>query len=181
MANAKKKKPRHKALMLGVGLDSDGHKRLTTGPNFILAGGSEETHEVMTEKAIKINEKLAAKGSPNHRLVLELLNKEARLEGTEHPDLLVEEYDSLSKLLQNSGPKDNPAALAQYRAESNRLMEKRDVFIAERIRSTIQPGETPLVFMGVRHKLEKLLEADFVVAYIIYRLPFRKIGDIYNT
>jgi hypothetical protein len=62
MANAKKKKPQRKALMLGVGLDSDGHKRLTTGPNFILAGGSEETHEVMTEKAIKINEKLAAKG-----------------------------------------------------------------------------------------------------------------------
>ena len=48
--------------MLGLGLDSDGHKRLTTGPNFVLAGGSEETHEVMTEKAIKINEKLAAKG-----------------------------------------------------------------------------------------------------------------------
>jgi hypothetical protein len=62
MANAKKKKPRRKALLLGVGLDSDGHKRLTTGPNFILAGGSKETHEVMTEKAIKINEKLAAKG-----------------------------------------------------------------------------------------------------------------------
>ena len=61
MANAKKK-PRRKAVMLGVGLDSDGHKRLTTGPNFILAGGSQETHEVMTEKAIKINEKLAAKG-----------------------------------------------------------------------------------------------------------------------
>jgi hypothetical protein len=62
MANAKKKRTRRKAWMLGVGLDSDGHKRLTTGPNFVLAGGSEETHEVMTEKAIKINEKLAAKG-----------------------------------------------------------------------------------------------------------------------
>ena len=62
MANAKKKKPARRAVMLGVGLDSDGHKRLTTGPNFILAGGSQETHEVMTEKAIKINEKLAAKG-----------------------------------------------------------------------------------------------------------------------
>jgi hypothetical protein len=57
---AKKKKP--KALMLGVGLDSDGHKRITTGPNFALIGGSAETHEVMTEKAIKINEKLARKG-----------------------------------------------------------------------------------------------------------------------
>jgi hypothetical protein len=62
MANPKKKKPRRKAWMLGLGLDSDGHKRLTTGPNFVLAGGSEETHEVMTEKALKINEKLAAKG-----------------------------------------------------------------------------------------------------------------------
>ena len=62
MANAKKKKPRRKAWMLGLGLDSDGHKRLTAGPNFVLAGGSEETHEVMTEKAIKINEKLTAKG-----------------------------------------------------------------------------------------------------------------------
>lgn len=51
-----------KALMLGVGLDSDGHKRLTTGPNFALVGGSKETHEEMTEKAIKINEKLADRG-----------------------------------------------------------------------------------------------------------------------
>jgi len=54
--------------MVGVGLDSDGHKRLTTGPNFVLAGGTQETHEVMTEKAIKINEKLAAKGKQLHEV-----------------------------------------------------------------------------------------------------------------
>lgn len=48
--------------MLGIGLDADGHKRLTTGPNFALVGGSEETHELMTEKAIKINEKLTVRG-----------------------------------------------------------------------------------------------------------------------
>ncbi len=59
---SKKKKPRRKAVMLGLGLDSDGHKRLTTGPNFVLMGGSQETHEVMTEKVVKINEKLKAKG-----------------------------------------------------------------------------------------------------------------------
>jgi hypothetical protein len=58
--SSKGKKP--KAILLGVGLDSDGHKRVTTGPNFALVGGTEETHELMTEKAIKINEKLAAKG-----------------------------------------------------------------------------------------------------------------------
>ena len=57
--------------MLGLGLDSDGHKRVTTGDNFVLVGGSKETHEVMTEKAIRINEKLAAKGK-----VLEQVSRE---------------------------------------------------------------------------------------------------------
>ena len=59
MSNAKKKR---KTMMLGVGLDSDGHKRITTGDNFALVGGTQETHEQMTEKAIKINEKLKARG-----------------------------------------------------------------------------------------------------------------------
>ena len=57
-----KKKTRRKAMILGVGLDTDGHKRITTGENFALVGGTGETHEVMTEKVVKINEKLAAKG-----------------------------------------------------------------------------------------------------------------------
>ena len=60
MSHQSQKKPR--AALLGLGLDSDGHKRITTGENFALVGGTQETHEVMTEKAIKINEKLAAKG-----------------------------------------------------------------------------------------------------------------------
>ena len=53
-ANAKKK-----ALLLGVGLDNDdGEKRVTVGRNFLLAGGSEPTHQLMQEKAIKFNEEL---------------------------------------------------------------------------------------------------------------------------
>jgi len=48
--------------MLGLGLDSDGHKRVTTGRNFALVGGTKDTHEQMTEKAVKINEKLKARG-----------------------------------------------------------------------------------------------------------------------
>jgi hypothetical protein len=64
----KGKKTKAKALMLGVGLDSDGHKRVTTGPNFALVGGSHDTHEQMTEKAIKINEKLAERGKELHEV-----------------------------------------------------------------------------------------------------------------
>jgi hypothetical protein len=62
MAHVGKKKARRKGLILGLGLDSDGHKRLTTGQNFVLMGGTQETHEVMTEKVIKINEKLNSSG-----------------------------------------------------------------------------------------------------------------------
>ena len=60
MSNSSKKQ--RKAALLGVGLDTDGHKRITTGENFALIGGTQETHEAMTEKAIKINEKLKARG-----------------------------------------------------------------------------------------------------------------------
>ncbi len=49
--------------LLGIGLDDDeGHRRLTTGDNFVLIGGSEETHERMIDSAIHVNEALAKRG-----------------------------------------------------------------------------------------------------------------------
>ncbi|MCX6353605.1 MAG: hypothetical protein NTZ78_01730 [Candidatus Aureabacteria bacterium] len=46
-------------LLLGLGFDcKDGIWRVTRGRNFRLFGGSEETHEEMQEKAIKMNEQL---------------------------------------------------------------------------------------------------------------------------
>jgi hypothetical protein len=81
MANGNGKRSRRKAVLLGVGLDSDGHKRLTTGPNFALMGGTEETHELMTEKAVKINEKLAAKGKQLEDVSHEELDDIARSVG----------------------------------------------------------------------------------------------------
>jgi hypothetical protein len=62
------KSKKRKAMMLGLGLDSDGHKRVTRGDNFALVGGSKDTHEQMTEKAIKINEKLKARGKQLHEV-----------------------------------------------------------------------------------------------------------------
>ena len=49
--------------LLGVGLDNrDGHKRVTTGNDFLLVGGSDETHERMQDLVIRMNEKLKRKG-----------------------------------------------------------------------------------------------------------------------
>lgn len=57
------KTAKKKAWLLGLGLDNkDGHTRITSGQNFRLIGGSEETHNVMQEKAVKMNEQLKRRG-----------------------------------------------------------------------------------------------------------------------
>jgi hypothetical protein len=52
-----------KSYLLGLGFDcDDGHLRITKGKNFKLYGGSDRTHQLMQEKAIKLNEQLDKKG-----------------------------------------------------------------------------------------------------------------------
>jgi hypothetical protein len=57
------KKSTKKAGLLGLGLDAtDGHTRITRAENFVLYGGSQDTHAQMQETAIKVNEKLDKRG-----------------------------------------------------------------------------------------------------------------------
>ena len=54
---------RHIAGLLGLAFDNaDGHKRITRGKNFLLAGGSAETHLLMRETIVKVNERLDERG-----------------------------------------------------------------------------------------------------------------------
>jgi hypothetical protein len=56
---AAKPKLQIRAGLLGVALDQgDGHQRLTQGEQFVLVGGSEETHGRMTETVVKTFEEL---------------------------------------------------------------------------------------------------------------------------
>jgi hypothetical protein len=49
--------------ILGVGLDNqDEHQRITHCEDFLLVGGSEETHERMQDTAIRFSESLEKKG-----------------------------------------------------------------------------------------------------------------------
>jgi len=58
----KKHKPAD-AHLLGLGFDNkDGHKRITQGEQFTLVGGSQETHERMTETVVKTFEDLKHRG-----------------------------------------------------------------------------------------------------------------------
>jgi hypothetical protein len=58
-----KKTPANKqAALVGLGLDNkDGHKRLTSGEQFAIVGGSEETHGRMTETVVKTFEELKSR------------------------------------------------------------------------------------------------------------------------
>ncbi|WP_425396965.1 hypothetical protein [Aeoliella sp.] len=50
-------------VLLGLAFDADdGHKRLTRAQDFVLAGGSEETHGMMRETVIRVTEKLDHRG-----------------------------------------------------------------------------------------------------------------------
>ena len=82
----KTSRKKRKAVMVGVGMDSDGHKRLTQGPNFVLVGGSKETHEDMTEKVVKINEKLASKGKQLEEVSREEFDDIAHSVGLRRPE-----------------------------------------------------------------------------------------------
>jgi len=57
------KDPKVMAHLLGLGLDcKDGHKRITQADKFSILGGSEETHDRMTETLLKTMEDLSIKG-----------------------------------------------------------------------------------------------------------------------
>ena len=56
-----------KSHLIGLGLDNtDGHKRITRADDFSIVGGSEETHERLTETAMKTVEDLSRKGKSIH-------------------------------------------------------------------------------------------------------------------
>jgi heptaprenylglyceryl phosphate synthase len=75
----KKRQPKINGLV-GVGLDNeDGHKRITTGEKFVLVGGSQDTHEQMTETVVKTFEELKRRDKPletvDPRELAEILDK----------------------------------------------------------------------------------------------------------
>lgn len=56
-------KPKQSAHLLGIALDNeDGHKRITKAEKFSIVGGSEETHERVTETFIKTFDDLKKRG-----------------------------------------------------------------------------------------------------------------------
>ena len=107
---------------------------------------------------LDIVREVAAKGSKNHQLLLQLVGRGAILMGTEDPELLLEEHRLVKTTVEGTGPIDSQAAAD--------LMRKRDAFIARRIAETLGAGETGLLFIGALHQVGKLLPTDIQVTYL---------------
>lgn len=126
-------------------------------------------------KELEIMEDVARLGSHNYAIILELVKKGADLVGTEDAGLLVEEYNSIKKLVGITNVQERRLALKRMQKRRDELLVERDRFTANRISETLRKGETGILFSGIEHEIDKHLSKDIKVEYLIYRLPFRAI------
>lgn len=119
-----------------------------------------------------IVKEVAAQGSTNHQFLLALMEKGASLMGTEDSHLLVQEYHLLRGALGAATPEKKRGAVSSE-DQSRMLLAERDRAIAKRINTTLGVGEIGLLFLGLAHSVEPLLDADIVVRNLLpaLRLP----------
>lgn len=103
---------------------------------------------------------LAAAGSLNHRILLDMIKKGATLTGTESIEFLLEEYEMARQVMDTLRSRQAKADTQKQKDFSKALLDKRDAFIANRINTTLHPGETGLIFLGMLHSLEGRLDPD---------------------
>lgn len=109
-------------------------------------------------RELAIVETLAAAGSSNHQLLLELVNRGAILMGTEDPTLLLQERDRLRQPHTAA-----PTPVAGEHPLYDTLIAQRDASIASRIASTLAEGELALLFIGALHRVAQRLPEDIAV------------------
>ena len=120
----------------------------------------------------EITRDLAAQGSRNHQLLVELMGRGASLMGTENPELMVREYRRIQRLVQASQERAPDLLGEELKREGETILRERDTFIARRIGSTLEEGETGILFLGLLHRVDELLDGEFEVRHLIHNLPF---------
>jgi hypothetical protein len=120
----------------------------------------------------EIVRELSAGASRNHQLLAELMKRGATLMGTEDPELMIAEYRRIQKLVQAGREQAPDSLVLELRREGEALLERRDAFIARRIDETLGAGETGILFLGLLHRVDELLDGSFEIQHLIHNLPF---------
>lgn len=111
----------------------------------------------------RIVRELAETGSPNYRLLVELMDQGARITGTESSEALLEEYALARQAVAHLPGRPRYRAAPQSEV-SRRLLERRDQFIAAQINRTLGTDETGIIFLGRAHSLAGRLPPDIELA-----------------
>ena len=109
--------------------------------------------------------------SRNHRLLFRLMEKGAILMGTESSELLVEEYQLIKQIMAAKDPQEAAKIEARQKALSDSILKRRDQFISNRINTTLNEGETGILFLGMLHSPGEWLNRDIGVIYPLNRPP----------
>ena len=126
---------------------------------------------------LEIAREVAAQGSRNYQLVMELVLRGARLMGTESPELLTREYTHIKRIADAKTDAEREEAQRRYAAESAEILKERDTFIAQRIAETLEDGEVGVPLLGMMHEVDRLLPEEIQVEYLIDRLPLREVEE----
>ena len=108
----------------------------------------------------KIVEEGAKSGSKNYELIARLLQRGAILFKTEDFKLVKKERDRLIAITQAKSLPEKLIAFMKYKVIKNRLLNKRDEFIARRIEETINQDGTGIIFIGAFHNIKERLPKD---------------------
>jgi len=115
---------------------------------------------------LRIIEEGAKAGSKNYELIADLVKGSAILVRTEDLTLVREERDRIVKLTNASTLTEKLIAYLKYRLTRNKLLKKRDNYIAKRIDETLNHDETGIIFMGAYHDIVPKLAKDIEVTEV---------------
>ena len=109
--------------------------------------------------------KLAQDGNINYKIIWDLIQKGATLEGTEDPQLLRQEYSYTLKIAQAENLDQRDRMIKEYNKAGVGLLLKRDQFIAQRIDQTLRQGEAGVLFLGAMHRIDRFIPKDIEIEH----------------
>lgn len=126
---------------------------------------------------MKIVKDNADKGIKNYQIVLDLIERGAKLMKTEDKELVLKEYrywklyTELLELQKKLGRgfervlgKEEKKKVREFkRIDKDSLIRDRDTYIANRINKTLKDGEVGVLFIGVQHNIIPNLDPDIVL------------------
>jgi len=114
----------------------------------------------------KIVEEVLKQGSKNYELISKFLKKGAILVKTEDFSLVKKEHERLLAITQAKSIISKLIAFARYKLAKDKLLNKRDEFIANRIKETLSHSEKGILFLGAYHNVKDQLKKDFLITEV---------------